>query len=148
MSLLDTLQSDIKEAMKAKEVVARDALRLLLASLKNTAIDSGKDIAKLTDEEIVVVIRREIKRRKESIAAFTEGGRDELVASEQAEVDLFEKYVPAQMSAEDVDKAVAEAIAEAGDGAQFGQVMGAVMKKVGGQADGNLVNERVKTALS
>jgi len=147
MSLLEQLQSDIKEAMKAKEVVARDALRLLLASLKNVAIELGKDLSKLTDEDVITVIRRELKRRHDSIVSFTDGGRPELVAQEQAEVDVFEKYMPPQMSVEDIDKVVAEVLAELGDNPQFGQVMGLVIKKINGQADGNVISSRVKSAL-
>ena len=150
MSLFATLQSDMKQAMKSGEVVARDALRLLLANLKNTAIDSGKDIAELTDEEIIAVIRREVKRRKESISAFEKGGRLDLVEQEKTELDIFEKYTPSQMPAEDIDKIVKDVIAGLGDSGkvEFGQVMGMVMKKTQGQADGSLVSERVKAILA
>ncbi len=150
MSLLTTLQSDMKQAMKVGEAVVRDALRLILANLKNTAIDSGKDITELTDEEIIVVLRREIKRRKESISAFQEGGRDDLIQQEKSELEIFEKYVPEQMPSDDIDVIVQEVVDELGgkDKAEFGQVMGMVMKKVQGKADGSLVSERVKAILS
>jgi len=150
MSLLTTLQSDMKQAMKVGEAVVRDALRLILANLKNTAIDSGKDIAELTDGEVIVVLRREIKRRKESISAFQEGGRDDLIQQEKSELEIFEKYVPEQMSADAIDAIVQEVVDGLGDKdkAEFGQVMGMVMKKIQGKADGSLVSERVKAMLS
>ena len=146
MSLLSTLQSDLAVAQKARNEVAISTLRFLLSSIHNAQIQKG---AELTGEEIIVQIRREVKRHNESIEAFKTAGRNELVASESAEKEILEKYLPQGISDGELSKIVEEAIKEVGAQTlgDFGKVMGAVMKKAGGGADGAKVSAMVKEKL-
>lgn len=150
MAILDQLQNDLKQALKSSEQSLRDTVRLILAQIKNRAIELGEDLIDLTDEEIIKVLRREIKKRKESIFAYEKGGRPELAEKEKKELAVLEKYVPPMMSDGDLQRLVEDTIAELGgkEAVNFGQVMQAVMKKASGQADGKKVSELVKEALS
>lgn len=150
MSLFDTIQSDLKSAMKNGEVEARDALRLLLSYTKNAAIEVKKEIAELEDSEVVAVVKKEIKKRNDAIKAFIDGGREELAAKEKSEIVFFEKYIPEAMPVEEIDAVIEKTIESLGgkEQVQFGQAMGAVMKAVGDAADGGVVRERLQAYLS
>ena len=147
MGLREKIDADVKEALKsgAKEKVS--TLRMLNAALKNKQIDKRRP---LTEEEVVETVRTLIKQRKDSIEQFTKGGRQDLVDKETAEVTVLEAYLPAQLSREEVDAMVREAIAQTGaQGAKdMGKVMKALLPLVGGRADGKLVSELVKNALT
>ncbi|BAP85709.1 hypothetical protein LOOC260_111700 [Paucilactobacillus hokkaidonensis JCM 18461] len=146
MSLLETLNADMKTAMKAKDKPTLSVVRMLKSAVMNEQINLGHD---LTPEDELSVLSRELKQRKDSMAEFDKGGREDLVASTSAEIKVVEKYMPAQLSEEDVKKIVQETVTEVGaqSMADFGKVMGAVMPKLKGQADGKIVNQSVKQLL-
>lgn len=146
MSLLTQLNEDIKTAMRAKDKPALDVLRLLKASVQNEQIAKGEDLT--TDEE-VTVLAREMKQRRDSITEYGKAGRDDLIETVKAGITIVENYLPKQLDESEVRQIVSEAIAATGatSQAEFGKVMGAVMPKVKGKADGSLVNGMVKELL-
>lgn len=150
MAILDQLQQDLKQALKNSEESIRDTVRLILSQIKNRAIEVGKDMLDLADEEVVGVLKREIKKRREAIEAFEKGGRAELAGKEKQELAILEKYTPAEMTVEEIEKIVTDTLTELGgkEAVNFGQAMQAVMKKTAGRADGKLVSECVKKILS
>lgn len=144
---MEKIDADYIAAFKAHQTPKVNLLRMVKSAIKNTEIEVRRHA--LTDEEILAVLVKEAKRRKESIAMFTEAGRTDLVAAEQAELDELEAYLPAQMSDADLEQIVqATVTAMNGTAKNFGQIMGAVMAKVKGQADGNRVSTAVKKILS
>jgi hypothetical protein len=149
MTITEQISNNIKEAMKNKEADKLSVLRMLNAALQNEAIAVGKKDAGLADEETIKVIKKEVKKRKDSIDQFTAGGRPELAANEQKEVEILSVYLPKEMGEEELKKIVGEVIAEMGEVApsQFGLVMKAVMAKTGGKADGGMVSKVVKEVL-
>ena len=144
MSLKEQLLQDMKEAMKAKEAgkTALAVIRMVRSSIRNTEID-GK--CELDDAGVGAVIAKEMKQRKESLADFEKAGRADLVEQTQAEIAVLEKYMPKQLSAEEIRQIVADAVA--GGNTKMGDVMKAVMPKVKGKADGKLVNQLVGEKL-
>jgi uncharacterized protein YqeY len=146
MGLRETIDADLKEAMKARAADKVSALRMLVAALKNKQIDKRRE---LTDEETAETVRSLIKQRKDSIEQFAKGGRQDLVDKEIAEVAVLEVYLPQQLSREEVEKTVREVIAQTGAlGARdMGKVMKALMPVLAGRADNKLVSELVKNAL-
>ena len=147
MSMQDQLNSDLKTAMKARDKTSLDVIRGLKSQLTNKKIELGHD---LNDQEADEVVLKELKQQKESLAEFEKGGRDDLVADEKAKILITEKYAPKQMSDAEVKDVVAQTVKDlnASSMADFGKVMGAVMPKLKGQADGNVVNQAVKELLS
>lgn len=147
MSLLKQLQSDMITAMKDRDKDTLAVVRMLKAAVQNAQIEAGHD---LTPDEEVAVMSREYKQRKESLAEFQKAGRQDLIDKTNNELKVVEKYLPKQLSADDVKKIVSETVQEVGAASMkdFGKVMGAVMPKVKGQADGKLVNQAVKETLS
>ncbi len=148
MSLLSQLEADLKQALLSKDKATVDLLRLMKAALKNEMIALKKTA--LTDDEVVKVLKREAKKRQDSIQQFTNGGRQDLADQEKKELALLEKYLPQQLPAEEIKKIIQQVASEMGEIApsQFGMLMGAVMKKVGNQADGNLVSQLVKEFIN
>ena len=146
MSLLDTLKKDMITAMKDKDKDKLSVVRMLKASVQNEQINLGHD---LTPDEENALMAKEYKQRKDSLAEFEKGGRQDLVDATQKEMAVVAKYMPKQMSADEVQKVVEETINEvnATSMKDFGKVMGAIMPKVKGKADGKVVNETVKKAL-
>ena len=147
MSLIEQIQTDLKESLKQGNTQARDALRLLLAQLKNAAIAQGQEMNTLSDDAVVAVVRKEIKKRDDALLMYEQGGREELAAQEKSEKALYEQYAPALATEGDIKAAVEKVIAELGATAQFGQVMQAVMKELQGNADGKVVNAVVRSVL-
>ena len=147
MSLFDTIQNDVKDAMRAKDKLRLTTLRSIVAEAKKQALDSGKDI---TDENVIAILAKGIKSRKESSKMYRDAGRDELADQEDQEIEIYRTYQPEQMSEEDIEKIVAEAIATVGASApsDMGKVMGKLMPQVKGKADGQLVSATVKRMLS
>ncbi|MGI5827571.1 MAG: GatB/YqeY domain-containing protein [Patescibacteria group bacterium] len=139
--LRDTVRTDFIAAVKNRDKQRASALRNLEAALKNVEIDTRKT---LTDEDVIKVLRSELKKRQEAIELYKRGNRQDLVDAEQFEADLIEKYLPAQISREDIGKTVDGILANLGDNPQFGQVMQAAMRELAGKADGKLVSEVVK----
>ncbi|TSC88292.1 MAG: hypothetical protein G01um10147_197 [Microgenomates group bacterium Gr01-1014_7] len=145
--MLDQIQEDLKQAQLARDGVKVSTLRLLLSEIKNAEIQKG---GPLSDEDIVSVTQREVKKRKEAAAGFRQGGREEQAQKEEAELKILEGYLPAQISDEELIGVVSQAITEVGASslADMGKVMGAVMGKVQGRADGIRVSNIVKEKLS
>lgn len=146
MSLLDNLKKDMITAMKAKDKDTLSVVRMLKAAVQNEQINLGHD---LTPDEENALMAKEYKQRKDSMAEFEKGGRQDLVDATKKEMAVVAKYMPKQMSADEVEKVVEETIAEvhATSMKDFGKVMGAIMPKVKGKADGKVVNETVKKVL-
>ncbi len=146
MGLRETIDNDIKTAMKSGAREKVSALRMLVAALKNKQIDKR---APLTDTEVMETVRSLIKQRKDSIEQFAKGGRQDLVDKETAEVAVLEVYLPQQLGREEIERMVREAIAQTGaQGAKdMGKVMKALMPVVAGRADNKLLSELVKNAL-
>jgi uncharacterized protein YqeY len=147
MSLKVRISEDMKTAMRGGDAPRRDALRLLLAALKQREVDERKELA---DADVVAVIEKMIKQRRESIAQFEKGGRQDLASNEQFEVGILQAYMPQALSDAEVEAAVAEAIAAAGAKApsDMGKVMGALKGKLAGRADMAKVSALVKSKLS
>ena len=147
MSLLQQLTADMVSAMKKRDKETLNVVRMLKAAVQNEQIELGHD---LNNDEEVAVMAREYKQRKESLAEFEKADRDDLIEQTKKELAIVEKYMPQQLSKDDVEKIVSEVIATLGADSMknFGQVMGAVMPKVKGRADGKLVNQVVKEQLN
>ncbi|MFA6393637.1 MAG: GatB/YqeY domain-containing protein [Patescibacteria group bacterium] len=148
MTLKEQLKADLVAAMRAKDAEKLSVLRMLATAIKTKeiALRKGEDII-LSDEQVLDVIASEVKKRKDSIVAYEQGGRSELAEAEKKEIKILEVYLPEQMADEELERIVKSAAAEAGAGANFGAVMGKVMGKVKGQADGNRVSAMVKKAM-
>ncbi len=144
--LRDRIADEMRAAMKAREQARVSTLRMLMAAMKNTQVEKGHE---LDDEEVVEVIAREAKRRRESIDAFEKGGRPELVEKEGAELAVLESYLPERLSDEELAALVDAAIAETGASTpkEMGNVMKVVMPKVKGRADGTAVSAAVRARL-
>ena len=147
MSLKARISDDLKAAMRAADARRRDALRLLLAALKQREVDERKELA---DAEIVSVIDKMIKQRRDSITQFEKGGRQDLADVEKFETDVLQAYMPQALSEDEIAAAVSDAIAAAGakGPADMGRVMGALKGKLAGRADMSQVSALVKQRLS
>lgn len=147
MSLLERLNTDIKQAMKDKDKEKLSVLRMVKSSIQNESIKHGRD---LSEEEELTVLSRELKQRKDSLQEFDKAGREDLVHKLQGEIAIVEHYMPEQLSEEELSVIVQQTIAEvnASSKADMGKVMGALMPKVKGKADGSLVNKLVQQHLS
>ncbi|MHC5268092.1 GatB/YqeY domain-containing protein [Enterococcus sp. LJL98] len=147
MSLLSRLNDDLKLAMKAKEKTVLQVIRMIKASLQNEQIKLGRE---LTEEEELTVLTREMKQRRDSLVEFQKANRDDLVEKVEIEIKIVEKYLPEQLTEEEIRQIVVAAIeaSNATSPQAFGQVMGKVMPQVKGKADGNLVNAIVKAQLN
>lgn len=143
----ERIQSDLVTAMKERDEATTAVLRLLKSGLGNEKIKLGHE---LTDDEVLKVLQREAKQRRDSIEAYTQGGRVDLADAEKAELEIIVGYLPQQLSEEEVGKLVDQAIAETGaaDVGQMGIVIGKVMAQASGQADGATVSRLVKARLS
>jgi len=148
MPLAETVNADIAAAMKAKDSARLSALRMLKAAIMNKGIEKGHD---LDDAEVLQVVASLVKQRRDSIEQFDKAGRADLVDKETGEIKVLEQYQPPAASADEIDAAVAAAIAETGAASakDMGKVMKAVMPKLAGKtADGKTVNEAVRKRLT
>jgi uncharacterized protein len=147
VSRIETIEGELREAMKARDAERRDALRLILNALKG----SEKELQRpLSEDEELQVLQRERKRRVEAAEAFRAGGREEQAASEERELAVLEEFMPSQLSEEEIEEIVDDAIAEVGatSMAQLGRVMADVMPQVAGRADGSVVSQIVREKLA
>jgi uncharacterized protein YqeY len=147
MSLNDAIISDLTAAMKAKEADKVSTLRMVKANLMNRQIEMGGE---LTDDEVQKALQSLVKQRRDSIDQYAKAGRDELAAKEAAEIAVIEAYLPQAATPEEIEQAVAEAVAESGATSmkEMGAVMKAAMAKLQGRpADGKMVSEAVKAKL-
>jgi len=147
VSLITTIESEIKEAMKSREAERRDALRLIVNALKG----SEKELQRpLSDDEELQVLQRERKKRVEAAEAFRAGGREEQAATEERELAILEEFMPEPLSEDEVEDIVDNAIAEVGatSMADLGRVMADVMPQIAGRADGSTVSQIVREKLA
>ena len=147
MSLIVHLEGELTTAMKARDVARRDALRLILSSLRSAEKDLQRP---LHDDEELQVLQRERKRRLESIEAFRGGGREERAQAEEAELAVLEEFMPEPMSEDELEGIVDDAIAEVGATSlrDLGRVMADVMPQIAGRADGSAVSQLVREKLA
>jgi uncharacterized protein YqeY len=149
MSLKDTLHSDLTDAMRAQDEPRRSTLRMVLTAVTNEEV-AGKQARELSDDEVLKVLGRELKKRKEAASAYSEAGHPDRAEAELAEAAVIEAYLPAQLSDDELADLVRAAVAELGaSGPQaMGQVMKVVQPQVAGRADGGRVAAEVKRQLS
>ena len=145
-ALFDKLMEDMKTSMKAHDMKAVNAIRGVIAKAKDLTVNAGKE---MTDDAVLSVVSKGVKQREQSIAQFTAAGRADLAEGEKAELELLRRYLPAQLSEEEVAAVVKAAIADTGASSKkdMGRVMKEVMARVKGQADGKLVSRLVAAAL-
>ena len=146
MSLKETMRNDMAAAMRAGDAEKRNALRMLMAAIKQVEVDEKVE---LDDKGVLAVLTKQAKQRRESISDYENAGRAELAAVEKTELAIIELYLPKMMSREEIHAVAAEVITELGvtDMKGMGQIMGKLMPKVKGKADGRLVNEVVREIL-
>ena len=149
MSLQERIDSELKEAMRAKDAPRLGVLRMLKSALKYSALEKQGAAGELDDAETMQVIRKQVKQRQDSIASFEKGGRPELAAKEKEELAILNAYLPQTMDATELANAVREAIAETGatSRAQMGAVMKVLQAKLAGRADGKTLSQEVQRQL-
>ena len=149
MGLKEKLQSDLTDAIRSKDGVKSGTIRMLLAAITNEEV-AGKSARVLTDAEVITVLSREAKKRREAVEAYTNAKRDDLANKEKEEAAVIALYLPEQLSEADMKKLIADAIAEtnAVGPAGMGLVMKVLQPKIAGKADGGVVSSLVKAALS
>ncbi|MDP3710534.1 MAG: GatB/YqeY domain-containing protein [bacterium] len=147
--LKEKIEAELKDAMKEKAELKVSVLRMFLSSLRNKAIEKRAKGMEMTEDDMVAIMRSEVKKRKDSIQEFNKGGRKDLVDKEEAELKLLENYLPAEMSDEDLEKIVKKVLETIGPVTikDFGRVIGQVMKETKGQASGDRVSSTVKKFL-
>jgi hypothetical protein len=140
------MQAALKQAMKDKDTVTRDVIRMTMSALKQEEVDSQKE---LDAEGASKILMKEVKKRRDAIEELEQAGREDLLEKERRELAIIEQFLPEQMSREEIESIVDDVIAQTGASSQrdMGKVMGAVMPKVRGKADGKLVNEVVREKL-
>jgi uncharacterized protein YqeY len=150
MTLQERIDSDLKDAMRAKDATKLGVLRLLKSALTYAAIEKSGADAEVNEADVVQVIRKQVKQRQDSIESFEKGGRPELAAKEKEELKVLNSYLPQQMSADELSKAVRDTIAElnAASKAQMGAVMKALQVKLAGRVDGKTLSQEVQKQLS
>ncbi|GGE47192.1 hypothetical protein GCM10011391_27530 [Pullulanibacillus camelliae] len=147
MSLLDQLATDMKQAMKQKDKERLSTIRMLKSSLQNEAIHQGKD---LSEDDILVVLSRELKQRKDSLQEFEQAGREDLADKVTNEIKVIEGYMPKQLSDDELSQMIDQAVQEVGASSKsdMGKVMQVIMPQVRGRADGSKVKNLVQARLS
>ena len=149
MGLKEKLQADLTDAIRSRNEVVSGTVRMLLAAITNEEV-AGKAAKVLTDAEIITVLSREAKKRREAVEAYTQAKRDDLASKEKAEAAVIANYLPEQLSEDEIKKLIQAAIAETGatGAAGMGLVMKVLQPKIAGKADGGLVSGLVKAALA
>jgi uncharacterized protein YqeY len=149
MSIKEQLKKDLTEAIRGRDEITSGTIRMVLTAITNEEV-AGKEARVLSDEEVITVLSREAKKRREAAEAFENAGRADKSALEKSEGEVIAKYLPAQLSEADIAAIIADAIASTGaqGPGDMGKVMGAVKPKIAGKADGGLVSALVKAALN
>ena len=149
MGLKEKLQADLTDAIRSRNEVVSGTVRMLLAAITNEEV-AGKAAKVLTDAEIITVLSREAKKRREAVEAYTQAKRDDLASKEKTEAAVIANYLPEQLSEDEIKKLIADAIAEtdAKGPAGMGLVMKVLQPKIAGKADGGVVSGLVKEALA
>jgi len=147
MSLKDQIKSDIKDAMRAKEIIKRDTLRNIQAAIKQIEVDERRDV---TDTDVESILMKYLKQREDAKTQFADAGRDDLVEKEDAEIAIVKVYLPEPMNDEELETVLKEVIASVGAQSMkdMGKVMGAAKSAIGSRADGGRINQTVKKLLS
>jgi len=147
MTLKEQLKSDLKDAMRAKEIMRRDSIRTINTMIKQIEVDQRIELG---DEDIIKLIQKGIKQREEAIAQFTEAKREDLIQKEQDQIDIFSTYLPKQLDDAELETIIASIIAEVGASSMkdMGKIMNPAKIKIGGSADGKRINEMVKKLLA
>ncbi|MBW5444890.1 GatB/YqeY domain-containing protein [Cohnella sp. CFH 77786] len=147
MNLADRLNEDMKQAMKSGDKFRLSTIRLVRASIKNQEIELRRP---LNDDEMIQVVSRELKQRRDSLQDFQKAGREDLVANVSAEIEIISQYLPQQLTEEEIKEIVLQTMQETGASSKsdLGKLMGALMPKVKGRADGKLVNQLVQQLLT
>ncbi|WKY46847.1 GatB/YqeY domain-containing protein [Eubacteriaceae bacterium ES3] len=147
MALKDQLQADLKTAMKEKDKVRKSTVTMIRAAILQVEKDQKTE---LTEEQVIEIIAKQLKQRRDGLAEFEKAQRDDLIQQAQAEIAIIESYLPTQLTLDEIKVIVDETIQETGarDIKDMGKVMGALMPKVKGRADGKLVNQAVKEKLA
>ena len=147
MSLKEQIKNDIKDAMRAKEIVKRDTLRNIQTSIKQIEVDERKEV---TDSDVEAIIMKYMKQREDAKAQFSDAGRDDLVEKEDAEIAIIKAYLPEPMDDAELESVLKEVIANVGAESMkdMGKVMGAAKGTIGSRADGGRINQMVKKLLS
>jgi uncharacterized protein YqeY len=140
-----TIKKDMVQAMKDRDDLAKTVLRTLSSEFKNAEIDKGSP---LEDSDVIKVLSKLEKQRKDSIQAYKDGGREDLVATEMAELEIIQRYLPAKLTNVELAQLVEESISELGDNANFGSVMKSVVSKAQGKADGSQIKDLVQAKLA
>jgi uncharacterized protein YqeY len=145
-TLKERIQSELADAMRARQEVRKSALRMLIAAVKNAEIEAGHGFS---DDEVVGVVQKQAKQRRESIAEFEKANRADLVAQEQGELEVLEAYLPEQATDADIEAAAQKVIEETGASSarDIGKVMPVLVKQFAGRADGRAINEIVRRLL-
>jgi len=146
MSLRERINTDVKNAMKAKETKKRDALRLLTSAFKQIEVDERRE---LSDADVIKIIQQQVKRRNDAATQYRDAGRDDLLQVELDEIAFYEVYLPEQMSDDALEEALKGIIEKvsASSMKDMGKVMGIASKELSGKADGKRINESVKKLL-
>jgi uncharacterized protein YqeY len=149
MSLEEQIQQDLKEAMKAKDTVGMDAIRGIKSEILLAKSAVGDAEHKIEDSDIMKIVQKMVKQRKESADIYVQQKRQDLADNETAQMKVLEKYLPKQLSADEIEATVKQVISEVGakSVAEMGKVMGAASKKLAGMADGKTISEIVKKVL-
>jgi uncharacterized protein YqeY len=149
MGLKEKLQSDLTDAIRSKDGIKSGTIRMLLAAITNEEV-AGKSAKVLSDAEVITVLSREAKKRREAVEAYTQAKRDDLANKEKEEAAVIALYLPEQLNEADINKLIMDAIAEtnAAGSSGMGLVMKALQPKIAGKADGGLVSSLVRAALS
>ncbi|NDE50510.1 MAG: GatB/YqeY domain-containing protein [Actinobacteria bacterium] len=149
MALKEKLQSDLTAAMRARDELRSGTIRMVLTAIKNEEV-SGKEARELSDSEVITVLSREAKKRREAAEAYEQAGAKDRASNEKAEGLIIAEYLPAQLSEAEIKDLIAAAITETGAAGpqQMGLVMKSIQPKIAGRADGGLVSSLVKAALS
>ncbi|CAB5117927.1 MAG: GatB/YqeY domain-containing protein [Actinobacteria bacterium] len=149
MSIKESLRSDLTEAIRGRDEITSSTIRMVLTAITNEEV-AGKEARVLSDDEVITVLSREAKKRREASEAFDNAGRADKAALEKAEGEVIAKYLPAQLSIDDIKKMISDAIASTGAAgpADMGKVMGAIKPLIAGKAEGSIVSTLVKEALN
>ncbi|TRZ54877.1 MAG: GatB/YqeY domain-containing protein [Streptomycetaceae bacterium] len=149
MSIKESLRADLTEAIRGRNEITSSTIRMVLTAITNEEV-AGKEARVLSDDEVITVLSREAKKRREASEAFESAGRADKAALEKAEGEVIAKYLPAQLGIDEIKKMIADAIASTGAAgpADMGKVMGAVKPLIAGKADGSIVSTLVKEALN
>jgi uncharacterized protein YqeY len=149
VGLKETLHEDLTAAIRSSNKLVSGTIRMVLTAITTEEV-AGKEARKLSDEEIITVLSREAKKRREAAEEFAKAGREDRAAEEKAEGEVIAQYLPAQLSEDEIKKIIADAVASTGASgpADMGKVMGAIKPLIAGKADGSLVSSLVKSTLN